>query len=536
MKKSLVVLFLTGLFPCVAIAAAPELKIMTPGNIISGNIYEVVAKDRVDISSLLPTGTDTRFVLKIPAVLSDIESSTLPGECSIIKRLDVPALIVCIGIDGQLEIRFSGQIKSPVSGSPSGFVAARGFLPDGKRWSYFAKFTLHVKNTVEGSPNPSKTPAPTPASSPQPTRTPTPPPDVSSYENPDDIPTHKRMLSNPVSQIIPDETQSAIVASAHFQPSVEAVIIRKLTVELNDINTGSLYGDIANDSDMIEAVTLWYQDGTPVLTKDGIPAKTVAISLLGKAVLDNLNLAIPEKGERLFIGLDTRAMFENQSGSAVTAEFSFGNNDADIRGFFSENQYGDEIVDAGLADSPTVYILANKLVADTATGGTEILKSGSNEVLPFTLDVLGGDEAYLREVDVDVSKTSSGDGFRVIALRLRRDADIIASRSGGDLTGKQTLTIGQCAGGDVCDPAEEGGAIFKKTNLIVEAVIEPLGDSLNKSNNLTATININSAAPDRDDIVWQDYGTGEDDGVEIRWIDLGREKSLSTLERTISTP
>ncbi len=534
MKKTIFTLIAFLVTTSTVFASAGETTVDTPSGKMQDQAYVVAPTDEVTIAASMPAGTDTRFVFKIPPILTGGMSDNLPGKCSIIRRLEVPALIVCLGVNGKLDFSFTGNIAE--SGNKSGFVAARGYLVDGTRWNHFEKITFEM---VASSTN---TPTPTPdkpdtGTTPEQSPTPTPDnQDVSSITNPNDIPTHKRSLSDPETQIIVDESKQNIVAVALFDAQIEPVVIEKLTVQLDGVNTAGLYSDTDNDIDMINAVSLFYQDGTPVMTKTGAIAKTEAITANGKAALDNLNIAFPEGGERLYIAVDTREILEDYSGAAVKATFSFDQGDATVRGFWSKKPYENIVLSPNSAKSPVAYIFANKLVAEVRSGGSEFLRSGKNEILPFRLDVLGNDEAYFKQVIVNIETSSSGDGFRVTELRLRRAGNIVASRSGGDLSGNNTLTIGQCIGGDACEADEvEGDPLFRATDYVLEAVVVP-NDNLDKNNTLTASVTINSAAPGSDGIVWQDYGTDGEDGKQIRWIDLGSESSVSRIERTISTP
>ncbi len=531
-----------------AVAASGETVVDTLSGEKAGGRYVVAPTETVTIATSLPEGTDARFVFKIPAFLSGGMAPELPGECSIIRRLDVPALIICLGVNGKMGFSYSGEVAE--TGNTKGFVAARGYLVDGTRWNHFTPLDFVVEEAAVTSPTPvpesedgneSETDVEQSDEDEEAESTPTPaeiPEDVSALDNPNDIPTHARTLSDPDSKIILDDTEGNIIAVAHFDAQIEPVIIEKLTVELQGVNTAGLYGDTDNDIDMVNAVSLFYQNGDPVLKKDGFVAKTEAIGNNGKATLDNLNIAFPEGGERLYIAIETHEMLEGYSGAALKAEFSFDNDETTIRGFWSKNRFDEEILNGGDTKSPTVYIFANKIVAEESEGGTEFLKTGDNDVLPFRLNVIDDDEACLKEVTVNISTNSGGEGFRVTTLRLRRGADIIASRSGGDLTGSNRLVVGQCIGGDVCDADEdEGSPLFAETEFMIEAIVVPDDqDEGLEDANLSAQIVINSSTPGNDDIVWQDYGSDGDDGVDIDWIDLGSDSSLTRLERTISTP
>lgn len=318
-------------------------------------------------------------------------------------------------------------------------------------------------------------------------------------------------------------------------------------------------------ADGINSVGLFYEDGTAVLKEGGQPAETGDTSS-GRARIEDMDLIIPgdeSTGTIIFVRTKLEAVDDDEparSGMTFSVNLSFDepNGESEIRGEESGDELfvGDGITVDGagfdtLGGDP-MYILRNNVIAELSSGQTTQLTSGTREALKFELTPSGGEETYLREVNVNL--TQSGAGFGVCELRLKDGSRVLSSivvaDDGAKLSGDQSLVINTCGAGDTCNPSDPvnnrhvidtGGDTFT-----IEAVIEgdadgsalvtdiedcaatPANATFGDNDDLTLELDINGNEPGSDDITWQDYGTDGDDGSVVRWIDLGEDDESTT--------
>lgn len=328
-----------------------------------------------------------------------------------------------------------------------------------------------------------------------------------------------RVLVDPTTNILLAGTEKNMIGSFFFEPVNEPAVIEKLVVKINDVNTTGIFSDVPDDSEMVGTVSLWYQDGTPFLKENGEPAKSSALQSDGTVLFEGLQAIIPEAGERIFVGVDILPMVQSRSGSTIFATIP-ASSETRILGYWSQKEM---LLSSNIPpkSNPSFFIFRSRLqVEKEADQSMTPLHSGDNELLKFTLSSEGDQEVFLRSLEVEISSfpNSGSDSFSVTGLRLLQGRKIIASRSGGNLTGMQTLTIGSCALGDSCQSSDGNRQeVQEPQSFLLEAEISSTGN-FSPNASLEARIFMNGAEPGNDGFLWEDYGTGHNDGSMIRWV------------------
>lgn len=331
--------------------------------------------------------------------------------------------------------------------------------------------------------------------------------------------TRLRTIPDPESNILLSGTKENVVGSFFFEPRNEPAIIEKLAVQINGVDTTGIFPDIPDDQGMVEAVSLWHQDGTPFLKKNGEMAKSGSIQSNGIVLFEGLQVVIPEEGERIFVTVDTLPMVRDRSGSTIFVTIPFLAGNTRIIGYFSQK----EMVfssDIPPKSNPHFFIVRSRLqVEEDKSQPNTPLHSGKNNLLKFTLSAEGDREVFLQNIGVEISAFSHLEqSFSVTSLRLLQGGEVIASLSGEDLTGKQTLMVGSCATGDSC--YSDSGNRYKiksPRSFLIEANISSTGN-FSGDEVLGARIYINGTNPGEDGFLWEDYGSGENDGISLQWM------------------
>jgi hypothetical protein len=540
MKKLHIIVFTALFVPIAAFGSGNITEVETENNETQGRNTVVESHETVQVDISFPVEKTAFLLHRIPKDFLVMDQVTVSDGCKSIAKNDTPFLLLCKNVQTDISLSYKGYFEAEEKTFSKGFTAGRYSDSEGKVYRFFelirflAKPKSKIKN-AEDIENEEKKEDKKKEDEPESQDDLA---DETSEEEdttPDTIPSRERKLDDLKSKIILDASEDILVGSEMIDAENEPLIADELTVVLENIDTPELSRNVANDRGMIDSVSLWYQDGTPVLTSAGKKAMTSAISSDGKAKINDLNLVIPEGGERIYIGVHTREMLDNASGSAITAKFSDDSDDHDVRGYWSNEEYGAGIFTE--TESPVQYILANKVILKETEDQPVSLFPGFRDILKFEGEVIGGDDLFLNEIEVDIQKTSGATGgFRVARLRLRNEGNIIASVSGFDLTGIQNLVVGQCAGGDACNnnSGANGHEIGEKESFLVEAEIVPTGAGFSGDNSLSATIDINGNSPGQDGITWTDHGNNADDGVQIQWADNNPEdRSVTRIQNVV---
>ncbi len=356
--------------------------------------------------------------------------------------------------------------------------------------------------------------------------------------------TAKLNSNTPDSQIIVGGSSNVKIASFDFDANTENADIEDLTVEFTVPAEAP-----SNSTNAIDSITLYYNDGTPVLKNDGSVA-TVANVTDGLASLTGLNLIIDSASDTT---IDVYATINDVTNSADTAKsnmqfatkLSFANGEYNITGVTSGVSYSSITTDGAsnnTATGNTMYIFTNKVVATKSIGADTTLGAGWKDTLKVQFTKNTG-EAYLKALSIDINKTTSiGSSFGVCELKLvNNNFDTIASidaGTGAALTGTQNFTVGTCATGTCAqsDLVNLRDVISEDEVYTVEAKIEGINESGNcdgsaasfgDDDEITFRVAINGNEPNTSDdyITWQDYGTNGQDGVAIKWIDLGNSST-----------
>lgn len=349
------------------------------------------------------------------------------------------------------------------------------------------------------------------------------------------------------------------VASFEFDANDEKADIEDLTVGFTEVNTGVILaaGDVANDTDAIASVALYYADGTPVLKNNGSNATTFAIidTLVPnykKALVSGLDLQIDTDTNKVVEAYVTLNDVNSssgiaRSGMAFSAALSLNeaSNDFDIKGYSSGASYLTvgalaSVVDQIRTDDGTttaekttagnnMYVMNNKVVATKAATQPTQLANGTQEALKFTLTPSGDGTTYLGDVTVTVDKTGAS---TVGAVELYSGSTKIGSGTG---TGSVAIAID--APGATNDNVTIGGVNYNAISTAGETFTIKVTTSGGATDDVvTIKLNVNTrevtGAAD-DSIVWRDYGTTGTDGIEIDWIDLGSDTVTSTIENAI---
>ncbi len=533
MKKIFFFIFLGSLITP-AFSMEKISTIVTETNTHSGQYFQVHPQEEISLNIHFPAQSNTVFIHQIPKNLTSITNLSVSDNCKVLQKKKIPFLILCKNTKKDISLSYTGSFSksllrtSQLSRSFSGFTAGRYTNSEGVKIKFFERnrFQLIRETGKEKTEKPSVKAQEKKQADQKPQK-----------NTQEESAFHSRIWDTPKSHIILGHSQDNIIASVKINPEIEPVDVEKLTVLITDIDTTALYGDIPDDYKMIDTVSLWYQDGTPIKEKNGPIARALSVDTNKKALFNNLQLTVPEGGEYYFIGINTHKMLNNKSGSSISANLSTDPDDYTIRGLWSNTQYNASDILFSQESSPNQYILANKIVAQESDNQPTTLLKGENELLRFETSVVGGKSLFIHKILVDIAKTSDlSGGFRVDQLRLRYNGNIIASIDGENLTGIQTLTVGQCAGDDICS-ANEGTRheIFNTGTFLLEAHTITAGDTFSSKNALTGTIQINGSSPGEDGIIWEDYGSGEDDGITIKWIDNSpNQEGVYSIRNTIS--
>lgn len=531
-------LLITAVFsPVFAFASGEITDVQTKMEMHQGRYHGVESGEEVEVRITLPVANKAFLLHRIPKGFSVNGAVFVSDGCKAISKNNMPFLLLCKDVQTDISLSYTGFFESEDKMISKGFTAGRYADTQNEIYRFFELFRFQI---IPKQNNPKETPANKEEKKQEEQQNSEPDNDNQESSSPEpsgpqEIPARERILDSVVSKIIPDLSDDVLVASEKIDAENEPLIVDELTVVLQNIDTPELSRNIINDIDMIDSVSLWYQDGAPVMTTEGEQAETFAITSDGKATLNTLNLVIPEGGEQLFIGVNTREMLDDASGSAITAKFSDDSDDHDIRGYWSQEQYGVNIFED--AEIPVQYILANKLVLTEIEEQPSSLFPGTRDILGFQGEVIGGDDLFLNEIEVDIQKTADAvNGFRVSKLHLLHEGNLIASLSGFDLVGEQMLVVGQCAGGDTCNnnAGIRGHEIGGTESFLIEAEIIPTGVGFSTNNALSATIDVNANSPGQDGAIWTDYGSGENDGVQIQWVDNNPEdRSITRIQNVV---
>ncbi len=302
--------------------------------------------------------------------------------------------------------------------------------------------------------------------------------------------------------------------------------------------------DITCYPDAIDALALFYDDGTPVLKDGGAAAETSDVAD-GTALFEDLDFLVAADQDMLmFVRARLNEVSDSQPGRsgmtfAVNLSFDDTTDESQIQGEESGSELtvggGELTVDGAGFDTlagDTMFVFRQRVTAELSGSQTTTLSAGTREGLKFDVIATGGEEAYLKEIDVNVA--TSGADLGVCELYLKDGSDILADvDTGAALVGDILLTVGTCANGP-CAPSEPtrhvvdtGGDTFTLEAVIENAAcagVPVFGDN----DDLTFELDVNGTLPGFDDILWEDYGTDGTDGALVRWIDLGEDDESTT--------
>lgn len=191
------------------------------------------------------------------------------------------------------------------------------------------------------------------------------------------------------------------------------------------------------------------------------------------------------------------------SGTVISVTLDLDNTNTNIKGSNS----GTAITLADVPATKIFTILNNKLIATEVALSNTTLTIGTKELIKFTLDVQGDNEAYLQTITPVINKSEVT--IATSSLVLKEGGNTIATSEAGGV-----LTI---TGSDVIKTGK---------TYIIEGVIT----AVTADASISTKITVNSGT---DGISWDDYGTNGTDGSVSTWIDLG-DSSVSRISGSLS--
>lgn len=309
------------------------------------------------------------------------------------------------------------------------------------------------------------------------------------------------------------------VAVFKFEATDEPVKVSDFVVTVTEAGAPNA---TANSS--VDSLALYYEDTGVAVLKSGGADATASVTG-GEAFFEGLDLVIAE-GEDTYI--EVRALIDGiddndsqqtaESGDTVTITLDLTNaaGKTDIQGAES----GTAITHADVASTETFTILNNKLIATEVALSSTTLTVGTKELVKFTLDVQGDNEAYLTAVVPTVS-LSSGVTLSDDSLQLKEGSNVYYIDNTGATINASTL-YSDSARTTAVTPVIKTGKTY-----VLEGTI---GGTIVSGSSVSADITVNSGS---DGITWKDYGTDGSDGISSSWIDLG-DSSVSRISGSLS--
>lgn len=395
--------------------------------------------------------------------------------------------------------------------------------------------------------------------------------------------------NTPDSAIVLAGQTSQPLAVFQFEAVDEDVRVKDLTVKINPINTGlapdavdfnnsgaienaafPAGDDVPNDTEAIDAVTLYYfDDGTPVKKTTGNAAVVPTLDTNDEAFFQGLDLVVKD-GEELLLEVraDLKDMDNNnanataRSGMTFTASLDLTHPASELRGVDSGDILNDAAITVktagGASDNPAtandditgagdkMFVFNNKVIAEKSGNQPTNLAAGSNkELMKVTLNSSGDntDSPFLEAIKADVDVTnSSGGSIAVTKVYLLNDNnDVIAqcTTTNGCFSGSTyTLLVGDADESGAIDGGETAGADqIDGGQEVYKIQADITGTTGSNGASLTTTVFVNGSNPNTsaDTVTWKDGGSDGTDGVSITWIDLGSaDQSTTRIENTIS--
>lgn len=425
------------------------------------------------------------FLAKLPPVFSDIQVLEKNAECLFLPPRK-PKIILCNRAENAIDLLFSAHINTDRT-----VVRTFSLEKTGTQKSFFrqkwdiAKQGQHQEQEREKGKKEVSLEANEDAAS-------------SSGESFLTLPKRRDLLlSDPVSRILTDKSSDfEIVARAQVGSDIQPVILTKATV--------SFFGDFSE----IDRLALFASDGE-------LLAETLSIDAAGNAFFDGFSAHIAEGGEFVFLGVK---LLESKVGGSLSAHFENAT---------AESYWNGERIFGGFTQevAPVFEVATNKLVIQESENQGQILKVGRNEALKIRLDVLGGGEVRIHNLFVSLFKGVSEDGFSIDALRLFDDGKLVAKLIGGDLSGDQTLVLGDCAD-EICDTSSF--FLSGETTFLLEANIATATGHLSERSTLNTEIRINGNKDGEDAVEWSD-----ENGQVFRWIDRDEKRIETRIKNTL---